>query len=120
MTPSSRRVRTRLTSRAKIRSERVIRMLVAGCGSPAEVLELYYWSREPGMIEIVRGVVAMPEETRAALEAFIALAREPKSIEATMNPHGTLTLASPEASKTIALAQYVAENDSDEAPRMLN
>jgi hypothetical protein len=106
--------------RIKARSEHLIRTLVAGCGSSAEVLELYYRSREPGLIEIMRGIVAMPDDTRAALEAFIALARDPKSIEATMNPHGALTLVSPETSKTIALANYAAENDGEDAVPMLN
>jgi hypothetical protein len=120
MTHPSRRAHARVKSRGKDQSERLIRTLVAECGSPAEVLELYYWSREPGMIEVMRGIVAMPEEARTALEAFIALARDPKSIEANWNPRGTLTLASPETSRTIALAQYAAENDGEEPARVLN
>ena len=117
---SSSRSRARAKPRRESRSERLIRMLVAGCGSPASVLELYYWSREPGMIDVMRGIVAMPEETRAAFEAFLALARDPKSIEASMSPEGVLTLASPETSKTIALARYVAENEGDDGAMMLN
>lgn len=119
MTHSRGRASTRVKPRIKARSRRLIRTLVAGCGSTAAVLELYYWSREPGMIEMMRGVIAMPEQTRAALEAFIALARDPKSIEANLNPAGALTLSSPETSKTLALAQYIAENGED-ASRMLN
>jgi hypothetical protein len=117
---ASRRARARVKSHTKARSERLIRTLAAGCGSPAEVLELYYWSREPGMIEMMRDIVAMPEETRAALEAFISLARDPKSIEANLDPDGALTLTSPETSKTLALAQYVAENDGEDPARLLN
>lgn len=120
MTNSVRRGCARAKANTKARSERLIRTLAAECGSPAEVLELYYWSREPGMIEMMRGIVAMPEAVRAALEAFIALARDPKSIEANMNPHGALTLVSPETSKSIALAKYVAENDGDDPVRTLN
>ena len=117
---SSSRAQARIKPRKESRSERLIRMLVAGCGSPASVLELYYWSREPGMIDIMRGIVAMPEEARAALEAFLALARDPKSIEAGISPSGVLTLAAPETSKAIALASYLAENDSDDGAVMLN
>jgi hypothetical protein len=120
MTYSSRRARAHVKSRFEARSERLIRTLVAGCGGTAEVLEFYYWSREPGMIEMMRGIVAMPEETRAALEAFIALARDPKSIGANWTLHGALTLASPETSKTIALARYAAENDGEDSARMVN
>jgi hypothetical protein len=117
---SSSRPRARIKARTDFRSERLIRTLVAGCGSSSLVLELYYWSREPGMSDIVRGIVAMPEGTRAALEAFLALARDPKSIEASINPQGVLTLTSPEASKTIALARYVTENDGDDTATTLN
>jgi hypothetical protein len=120
MTYSSRRARARIKSRTEARSERLIRTLVAGCGGTAAALELYYFSREPGMIEMMRGIVAMPEETRAALEAFIALARDPKSIAANWTLHGALTLASTETSKTIALARYVVENDGDDPARVLS
>ena len=66
-------------------TQRLIRTLVEGCGSPAEALELYYWSREPGLIEVIRGIATMPENTRAAIEAFVALARDTKSITAELD-----------------------------------
>jgi hypothetical protein len=100
-------------------TEHLIRTLVAGCGSPAQALELYYWSREPGLIEVIRGIATMPEETRAAIEAFIALARDTRSVKAELNSRGVLTLASAEAARRVALAQYAAEEDED-APRLLN
>ena len=53
----------------------------------------------------------MPEDTRAAIEAFIALARDAKSITAGLDARGVLTLASAEAARTVALAQYAAEHD---------
>src|SRR5258708_1805233 len=87
-------------------SERLLRILVTGRGSLAGVLEAHYWSKEPGLIEIMRGIALMPEETRAALEAFIALARETKSVTARLDQRGVLTLASVEAARTVALAQY--------------
>jgi hypothetical protein len=100
-------------------TEHLIRTLVAGCGSPAQALELYYWSREPGLIEVIRGIATMPENTRAALEAFIALARDTRSVKAALDSRGVLTLASVEAARTVALAQYAAAEDED-APRLLN
>jgi hypothetical protein len=118
MTHSRRREPAGVSPRIEARSRRLIRALVDGCGSPAAVLELYYWSREPGMIEMMRGIIAMPEDTRAALEAFLALALDPKSIEATLKADGVLTLAAPGTSKTLALAQYVAENEGE--PQVLN
>jgi hypothetical protein len=112
--------RKRIGSNSRRATERLIRALVEGCGSPAQVLELYYWSKEPGLIEIIRGIVAMPEDTRAALETFLAISREPKSVVATLDRRGALTLTSAEAVRTVALAQYVADNDSDDQPRVLH
>ena len=114
------RRRSRVKTRRVPRAERLIRMLVSGCDNPASMLELYYWSREPGLVEVIRAIVSMPEDTRAAFEAFVALARDAKSIEARLDPHGALTLASPEIVKTIALARYAAENDNEEGLRLLN
>ena len=101
-------------------TERLIRTLVECCGTPAKALELYYWCKEPGLIEVVRGVVAMPEETRAALEAFIALARNANSIKAKLDGSGMLMLMSAEAARTVAIAQHAAEDESEDAPRLLN
>ena len=101
-------------------TEHLVRALVAGCGSPAQVLELYYWSKEPGLIDVIRGIVAMPEETRAALEAFMAISREAKSVVATLDRFGVLSLTSANALKTVALAQHAAEDDVDDQPRLLN
>jgi hypothetical protein len=101
-------------------ADRVIRTLTAGCADPAEALELLYWSREPGLLEVVRGIAAMPEGARAALEAFIALARDARTVSATLDQRGVLTLASSEAARTLALAEHAAENDVDGEPRLLN
>jgi hypothetical protein len=116
----ARQKRRSVKSTRKTANERLIRTLVAGCGSPAEALELYYWSREPGLVEIIRGIAMMPEETRAALEAFIALARETKSVMAALDRRGVLTLASVEAARTVALAQGAGADDSADVPRLRN
>jgi len=116
---NARRTRSNARPSKDPATERLIRTLVSGCGSPAEALELYYWSREPGLIEVIRGIATMPEDTRAAIEAFIALARDAKSIKAELDARGVLTLASAEAARIVALAQYAAEEDED-APRLLN
>jgi hypothetical protein len=53
----------------------------------------------------------------AAIEAFIALARDTKSVSADLDARGVLTLSSGEAAKAIALAHYVAAED-DDLPRL--
>lgn len=105
--------------RPKRSAERLIRMLAA-CTSPAEMLELYYWSKEPGLVEIIRRVATMPEETRAAIEAFIMLARDTTSVSADLDQRGVLRLSSGEAARTIALVQHAAADDIDDTPRLLN
>jgi len=98
---------------------RLIRTLAACCSDPAEMLELYYWSKEPGFAELIRRIATMPEGTRAAIEAFLALAPDTKSGSADLDTRGVLTLSSGEAAKAIALAHYVAAQDDDQ-PRLPN
>ena len=113
--------RRRTAARPKRRSahDLLMRTLVAGC-EPAEALEIYYWSKEPGLIEIMRAIAMMPEEARAAIEAFAALAHDQTTVNARLDVRGVLTLASVQVAKTVALAQYAAANDSDDAPNLLN
>jgi hypothetical protein len=101
-------------------ANRITRTIAAGCDNPAEALELLYWSREPGLVDIIRAVAAMPEDTRAAVEAFLALARNAKTVSATLDQRGLLTLSSSEVTRTLALAEHAAENDVEGAPRLLN
>ena len=101
-------------------AERLVRILAACCVNPATMLELYYWSREPGLADIVRGIATMPEEVRSAIEAFVALARDTRSVSAELDGRGVLTLASLDAARAIALAQHLAEDTHGDLPRVLN
>jgi hypothetical protein len=114
------RRRTALRPKRETAHELLIRTLVAGCDKPAETLEVYYWSREPGLVEIFRAIATMPEQARAAIEAFVALAHDQATVTARLDSRGVLTLASAQAAKTVALAQYAAANDMDDAPGLLN
>lgn len=107
------------TKRRAAAADRITRAIAAGFDNPAEAIELLYWSREPGLIDIIRAIAAMPDDTRAAVEAFLALARNAKSVSATLDQRGLLTLASSEVSRTLALAAHAAENDEG-PPRLLN
>ena len=119
--------RRKSQSAAEKARKRLIRILLAGCDNPARALELDYWSKEPGLLEIIRGIVMMPDEARATMEAFLVLARNTSSVTAALDQRGVLTLTSARAARTVALAQYVAtEDDFDTdltglgAPRLLN
>jgi hypothetical protein len=119
MNRSGRRLK-KLRSRRGPARARLVRTLAA-CGSnPADMLELYYWSKEPGFAELIRAIATMPECTRAALETFIMLARDTKSVSANLDPRGVLTFCSAEAAKSVALAQRAAADEADGMPRLLN
>jgi hypothetical protein len=98
----------------------VIRTLIAGRANPAELFELYYLTREPGILYLLRALAAMPDDTRAAFEAFVAVARDSMAIAAQLDPRGILTLASPEAAKVLAYAEYLAQTENEKEPRLLN
>ena len=112
------RRRTAVKAKRKTAHEVLMRTL-AGCDKPAEALEIYYWSKEPGFLEIIRAIAMMPEETRSAIEAFSALAHDQATVTAHLDSRGVLT-ASVQAAKTVALAQYAAANDTDDVPHLLN
>ena len=97
----------------------VLMRTLAGCDKTAEALEIYYWSREPGFLEIIRAIAMMPEATRSVIEAFSALAHDQATVTAHLDSRGVLT-ASVQAAKTVALAQYAAANDTDDVPHLLN
>jgi hypothetical protein len=104
----------------RLANKRLVRVLLGACENPAKALELHYWSKEPGLIEIIRSIVMMPEDVRAAIEAFVALARDTRTVTASLDRRGLLTLASAQASRSVALAQYVAANDGAGPPRRLH
>jgi len=59
-------------------------------------------------------------DTQSAIEAFSALAHDQATVTARLDSRGVLTLASVQAAKTVALAQYAAANDTDDVPHPLN
>jgi hypothetical protein len=83
------------------------------------MFELYYWSKEPGFTQLIRAIATMPEHTRAALETFIALARDSKLVTADLDPRGVLTFCSTEAARSVAIARHVAD-DAEDRPQLLN
>ncbi len=120
MTMNRTRRRTATRPQRKGAHELLVRALLAGCDKPREALEIYYWSKEPGLLEIMRAIATMPEQARAAIEAFAVLAQDQTTVKAGLDSRGVLTLASAQAARTVALAQYAAENDLDGPPRLLN
>jgi hypothetical protein len=81
----------------------VVRALFRNLQSPARVIELYYWSREPNLCEIMRAIAAMLPETRQSLEAFLSIASKSDAIHASLDSTGRLTFSSQEVVETLDL-----------------
>jgi hypothetical protein len=81
-------------SRGKPAKPTITQRLIESISDPAKALELYYWSQERDLCDIMRAVIAMPPHTRGALAWFLALARTPEQISAAVDVTGNLNLSS--------------------------
>jgi hypothetical protein len=89
----------------------VIESIIVDCGDPARVLELYYWSREPGVLEVIRSVMALPPRTRALLEGFLAVA-QPDLVSGELDEAGRVTLSSPDVTDAaVVLRRSLADQE---------
>lgn len=74
----------------------VLRRLAATCDNPAHVIELYYWSAEPQLITLLRRIIALPDEPREALRAFLTVTADcPETVRVAVSKDGSVTLRSP-------------------------
>lgn len=71
-----------------------IKTLVNGGTDSSRLLELYYWSQEPGIVELVRAYLEMNERSRLTVGNFLLSAR-PQSIAAVLDEEGRLVLSRP-------------------------
>jgi hypothetical protein len=69
----------------------VVRTLVLGCADHNRILELFYWSQEPGLLEKARALLALPDCSRSALQSFLSRAQS-QAIYAEAEPDGRLVL----------------------------
>jgi len=84
----------------------VLKSLVEECPHPARLIELYYWSTEHDLADVMRQYIALSSEVRAALHAFLMLVKdEPGSVTVQIAPNGELTFSSP---AVVELARKIA------------
>lgn len=74
----------------------VVKTLAHDGADSSRLLELYYWSQEPGVIEMVRAFLEMNETTRLMVGNFM-LTAHPQSVVATLDPAGRLVLSQRDA-----------------------
>jgi hypothetical protein len=75
----------------------VVSTLVNGGTDPSRLLELYYWTREPGIVELIRAYLDLPAAAQRSLGDFL-LSAKPQSVTASFDAHGRLVLSRPIAS----------------------
>ncbi len=79
---------------SKVRA--VLRDLVEVCPHPAGLLELYYWSAEPELLETLHRYIGLPDQPREALRAFLTMIADcPDSVSVHVSQNGDVTLSSP-------------------------
>ena len=62
----------------------------------AELRELLYVAEEPGFFELMRGLFALPDESRAVLQQFLEAGR-PATMTSSVDSKGRLTIEHAEA-----------------------
>ena len=84
-------------------SAEVLHYFLGAQRNPRALIELYYWSQEEHLVELMRAFVLLPEETKAALTTFLKLTTENSElVTASIPRNGTFVLESPQACHEIA------------------
>jgi hypothetical protein len=74
----------------------LLKRLVEECPHPARLIELYYWSAEHDLAEVMRQYVGLSADVRTALHAFLMLVKDdPASVTARIATNGELTFSCP-------------------------
>jgi hypothetical protein len=86
----------------------LIKTLVNGGADTSRLLELYYWTREPGIVELIRAYLDLPERTQRSLSTFLLNGR-PQTIAGSFDQQGRLVLARipvPEQAATLPMEKH--------------
>jgi hypothetical protein len=91
----------------------LLHRLASNCKDPARFIELFYWSSEPELMEIVRKIIALPDEAKGTLHAFFRLAESDlRSVVITVNENGGITLSSPAVAGLLDVIDASAKDKS--------
>src|ERR1043166_4634977 len=82
----------------------VVRRLMVTIQSPARTVELYYWSQERHLRDLMRAFVMLPPRTQDVLLAFLQLNTDPEQIVAAIDAEGRIILSSPAIKELQAMA----------------
>ncbi len=99
------RPKTRRRQSQKSEMSELLYQLASNCKDPARFVELFYWSQECELAELMRGLAGMSSDARHALLAFMQLAEGSlPSVVASVNSKGDFVLSSPTVSELLAPA----------------
>lgn len=70
----------------------VIKSLVSSEHDASRLLEMYYWTREPGIVELIRAYLDLPERAQRHLSDYL-LKNRPQSIVTAIDQQGRLLLS---------------------------
>lgn len=73
----------------------------------AELRELLYVAEEPGFFELMRGLFALPDESRAVLQQFLEVGR-PATMKAATDVQGRLTVEHANVEQRVKLLPVIA------------
>lgn len=79
----------------------ILESILKDCDHPSEFVELYYWSREPGLMNLYRTLARLPEPTTQALESFFSHVRDNCSV----------SIVQEEVGKTLQLSLQVRKKE---------
>jgi hypothetical protein len=71
----------------------ILKSLVSGAADASELLEMYYWTREPGIVELIRAYLDMPDRAQRHLSGFL-LKNRPQTVSTVIDQQGRLVLTS--------------------------
>jgi hypothetical protein len=79
---------------------RVLKRIVEDCPHPGRLIELYYWSAERELADVMRQYVGLSAEVRTALHAFLLLVKDaPGSVTVRIAENGELAFSAPAAAE---------------------
>jgi hypothetical protein len=77
----------------------LLKRIVEECPHPARLIELYYWSAEHELADVMRQFIALSPEVRASLHAFLMVVKDdPGSVTVQIAQNGEMTFSAPAVS----------------------
>lgn len=78
----------------------LLKRILEDCRNPGRLIELYYWSAEHDLADVMRQYIALSPEVRATLHAFLMLVKdEPGSVTVQIAENGEMTFSAPAAAE---------------------